>query len=259
VPGRGPALASPRVSRRHLPGYFLRRAATWSDGRLGVRELPGDLDPEFLALYHRCRPYTMTSVERMFGLYKAVEHVARAEVPGDLVECGVWRGGSSMLAALALERFEPGSQRALYLYDTFAGMSEPTAEDGADTHARWRAQQDGDVNAWCYAPLDEVRRNLAAAGVEGDRLKLVEGKVEDTIPGVAPERIALLRLDTDWYESTLHELRHLYDRVPSGGILLLDDYGRWQGARRAVDEFFAGGPPILLNRLDSTGRIGVRP
>jgi hypothetical protein len=90
-------------------------------------------------------------------------------------------------------------------------------------------------------------------------VRLVKGKVEDTVPKNAPEKIALLRLDTDWYESTRHELVHLFPRLLPGGVLIIDDYGHWQGARKAVDEYIAGNQvKILLNRVDYTGRIGVK-
>ncbi len=101
--------------------------------------------------------------------------------------------------------------------------------------------------------------NLAATGYDAQRLHYVKGKVEDTIPSAAPEQIAILRLDTDWYASTRHELEHLYPRLARGGVLIIDDYGHWEGARRAVDEYFATQQvAILLNRLDQTGRIAIK-
>jgi hypothetical protein len=85
------------------------------------------------------------------------------------------------------------------------------------------------------------------------------GKVEDTIPADIPEKIALLRLDTDWYESTKHELIHLFPRLQKGGVLIIDDYGFWKGARKAVDEYFAeNNIQILLNRIDDTGRMAIK-
>ena len=96
-------------------------------------------------------------------------------------------------------------------------------------------------------------------GYPAERIHFVQGKVEETIPRVLPERIALLRLDTDWYESTRHELIHLYPKLCAGGVLVLDDYGHWQGSRKAVDEWMAQtGTRMLLNRVDYTGRIAVK-
>jgi O-methyltransferase len=223
---------------------------------------PTDMEPEFLELHERCAPYTMTSIERMYALYIAVGHVLRAGVPGDLVECGVWRGGSAMLAALVLQA-RGDRDRSIYLYDTFAGMTKPDERDHSDHHEsttlRWERQQAGDINEWCYAPLDEVRANMLSTGFPAERLHFVEGKVEDTIPGTVPERISLLRLDTDWYSSTYHELQHLFPLLSTGGVLILDDYGYWAGSREATDKYLAeSGTTMLLNRIDLAGRIGIR-
>jgi hypothetical protein len=222
-----------------------------------------DLEPAFLEIRERCAPFTMTTVERMHALWSAVRHVCRSGVAGDLVECGVWRGGSSMVAALTLEQ-EGDRERRLWLYDTFAGMSEPTARDvaadGFSAAEHWDEIKGapGDPT-FAYASLEDVRANMASTGIAADRIEYVRGPVEETIPGAVPERIALLRLDTDWYESTRHELEHLWERLEPGGVLILDDYGHWLGARQAADEFFAGRPDApLLVRVDYTGRVAVK-
>ena len=217
-----------------------------------------DFEPHFLSLYERCRPYTMTSVERMYGLYEAIRYVVREDIPGDIVECGVWRGGSSMLAALTLKELRDKNKR-IHLYDTFAGMSEPSAEDGSDARVEWEANEANGHNEWCYAPLEHVQRNLRSTGLDDERLLFVRGTVEQTIPSKMPPSIAVLRLDTDWYESTLHELEHLYPALSTRGVLIVDDYGHWTGARRAVDEYFdqVGHHPLLA-RLDYTGRMCVK-
>ena len=167
-----------------------------------------------------------------------------------------------MLAALGLMRFGD-EDRELFLYDTYAGMTLPSAVDvdpwKAPAITTWRKLQRSDKNDWCYAPVDDVRRNLHATGYPPSRIHFVEGKVEETIPAVVPDRIAILRLDTDWYESTRHELVQLYPLLSDNGVLIVDDYGYWQGARKAVDEYFAHDEnPPLLHRIDSTGRIGVK-
>jgi len=198
----------------------------------------------------------------MYALYQAVRHVTSSAIPGAFVECGVWRGGSAMLAALSFMHFGD-RQREIFLYDTYAGMTAPGEEDVdpwmAPAIATWRKLQRADKNEWCYASLDEVRQNLAATGYPAEGLRFVEGKVEDTIPKTLPARISILRLDTDWYESTHHELEYLYPLLSSDGVLIVDDYGYWKGARKAVDEYFANGHGrILLNRIDSASRIGVK-
>ncbi len=205
----------------------------------------------------------MTSVERIYALHKAVSYLSDARISGDVVECGVWRGGSMMCAALTLLQADDTSRR-LYLYDTFEGMMPPDAVDvdfsGRPATAQLSAQQRSEDSAiWAYAPLEVVRRNLASTGYPEDQVVYVRGPVEQTIPATIPESIALLRLDTDWYSSTRHELDHLFPRLVKGGVLIIDDYGHWQGARRAVDEYFAASNiKMLLNRIDYTGRIGVR-
>ena len=200
------------------------------------------------------RDYTLVSDERMAGLLSAVEYVAAAKIPGAFVECGVWRGGSSMAAALTMLRL--GETREMVLFDTFEGMPEPGEHDIDFT---------GQTQAECWAPgskesgtsLPEVATAMRSTGYDMAMVRLVQGLVEDTIPDEAPDPIAVLRLDTDWYESTRHELEHLFPRLSRGGVLIVDDYGHFEGARRAVDEYFAD-EPILLSRLDYTGRMAVK-
>jgi O-methyltransferase len=253
---------------------MLKRAVTVALARRGWelqrRPEPGrladshpDLEPEFEELLARCSEATMTSVERMYALYQAVRYVHAAGIPGDIVECGVWRGGSSMLAALTLDRLGDRSRR-LWLYDTFEGMSEPTDMDvdaitGDRMTEGWHARREADDPVVCLADLDDVRSNMESTKYPMDRVELVQGKVEDTIPERAPETISLLRLDTDWFESTRHELEHLWPRLQPGGVLIIDDYGHWVGARNAVDEYLARVAPVLLHRIDYTGRIAIKP
>ena len=152
----------------------------------------------------------------------------------------------------------------LYLLDTYEGMTRPTDVDidyaGKPASIEYeRTKRTIDSSAWCYASIEQVQHNLASTGYDMDRVKLIKGKVEDTIPDLAPSQISLLRLDTDWYESTRHELIHLFPRLSVGGVLILDDYGHWQGSRKATDEYFAQNDIILLlNRIDSAGRIAVK-
>ncbi|MHC1753256.1 TylF/MycF/NovP-related O-methyltransferase [Humidesulfovibrio sp.] len=219
------------------------------------------LELEILAAVGPC---TMTSSERVVGLVRAVEYLVTNAIPGDIVECGVWKGGSSMAAALALQAFGDTS-RELLLFDTFQGMTTPTESDvdlnGAAARPAYEAALTPDGQCgWCSAMLDEVRANMASTGYPAKRVRFVPGPVEGTIPAHAPGAIALLRLDTDWYESTRHELNHLYPRLARHGVLIIDDYGHWKGARKAVDDYFQGlSPRPLLTRMDYTGRLAVKP
>jgi len=234
----------------------------WEPPRRSPAVQHPDLEPEFIALYERCASATMTSIERMYALYQAVRHVHAAAIPGDVVECGVWRGGSSMLAALTLDSLGD-RERSIWLYDTFQGMPPPADVDrsftGQDAAALLERTDTAGEHTRAAAAIDEVRANLASTGYPSNRLHFVEGMVEDTIPALAPEQISILRLDTDWYESTRHELRHLWPRLSPGGVLIIDDYGHWHGARQAVDEFLATVEPVLLQRIDYTGRLALKP
>jgi hypothetical protein len=213
-------------------------------------------DPRFMSIMKEVDSYSLLSTERLFAVYQAVNYIARRPVEGAIVECGVWRGGSAMTAALAL--IENEDERDIFLFDTFAGMPEPGEADreilsGRSAEATWQ------TSARCYASLEEVQRNLQGTGYPEGRLHFVRGMVEETIPEQAPERIAFLRLDTDWYESTLHELEHLYPRLAPGGVLLIDDYGHWAGSKKAVDEYFEANGAVFLSRTDYSGRAAIKP
>ena len=204
----------------------------------------------------------MTSVERMYSLYNAVEYVINANIPGDIVECGVWKGGSSMISALTLLN-KGNTNKNLYMYDTYSGMSEPTEKDadfkGNSPLEEWKRSEKGNINEWCFSPLEEVQKNIFSTGYPKENLHFVKGKVEDTIPKTIPEEISILRLDTDWYESTYHELKHLFPLLSKKGVLIIDDYGHWSGSKDAVDQYFQeNNIKILLNRIDYTGRISIK-
>jgi O-methyltransferase len=224
--------------------------------------LPPDFDAATAAVVQSVAPFTMTSPERIFALRQAVMYVCRHGITGAIVECGVWRGGSMMAVAKTL--LELGARRELHLFDTFDGMPPPADVDrdlsGSPAALALAREEKATGSTWACSPLAEVEHAVLATGYPASLVHFVPGRVEETLPGRAPERIAILRLDTDWYESTRHELEHLYPRLVAGGVLIIDDYGHWEGARRAVDEFLARtGTPILLNRIDYTGRIGVKP
>ena len=194
-------------------------------------------DPSFVELHAKVSPFTMTSWERLYAAHQAVTYISANSIPGAIVECGVWRGGSSMMMAGALLKLGDAA-RELYLFDTFAGMTPPIEKDGEAAKVVWSQNQKDDVNLFCYAPLEDVQKNLRSTGYAYEKIHFVKGPVEKTIPGTLPDQIALLRLDTDWYESTYHELTHLFPRLAKNGVLIIDDYGHWQGARQAVDQYF---------------------
>ena len=259
------AIESSRWWRLH-PRFALQRLRARRNGDTEVEHeqhaFPFDFDEADKELYRRVGPYTMTTPPRVYALVRAVEYVVARGVPGAIVECGVWRGGSMMAAALTLLRLA-ATDRELYLYDTYAGMPPPSDVDTTRSGVRAAdllAEEDEDSHIWAIASLSDVRAAVLSTHYPEQRIQFVEGLVEDTLPVTAPEQIALLRLDTDWYRSTKHELEQLYPRLVPGGVLILDDYGHWQGARRAVDEYFGeNGITLLLNRVDGTARIAVKP
>lgn len=227
--------------------------------------LPPDLaaDLDFVAVYSRCRPFTMTSPERMYALYKSVQYVIENGISGNFVECGVWKGGSSMVIALTLLKLGI-KDRTIYLYDTFEGMSEPGKEDksfAGDPAAKLLGQEDkfADSSIWCYSSIDEVKRNMASTLYPSQHIHFVKGKVEDTLRTSKPGKISLLRLDTDWYESTKVELQILYPLLERNGVLIIDDFGHWEGAKKAVVEYFTQmGLNNFLSRIDYTGRLMIK-
>jgi hypothetical protein len=225
---------------------------------------PPDFTAQEIRIWEAVRPHTMTSPERTIALMRAVEYVLQHQIPGDFVECGVWRGGSMMAVARVLLKALDTS-RTLHLFDTFEGMPTPSAEDfveadGTAAQDLLASEDPQQSLVWAIAGLDLVKRNMESTGYPSGRIHYVPGKVEDTIPAQAPDQIALLRLDTDWYESTRHEMLHLFPRLVPGGVLVLDDYGHWAGARKAVDDYLSAHQiPLLLCRVDYTGRMAIKP
>jgi hypothetical protein len=209
------------------------------------------------ALVDHFAPYTMNPALIQWALLKSFHHVQRRGIPGAIVECGVWRGGNMLLAA------EVMPDREIYLYDTFAGMTAPTEFDvkpsGKSALAKFEASQRDGYNEWCYASLDEVRGNFNKFGLLSDRVHFVQGKVEETLQGpMLPDKIAVLRLDTDWYESVKASLEALYPRLSPGGVIVFDDYGAWNGARKAVDEYFTDENAPLLIPIEQVCRMAIK-
>lgn len=220
------------------------------------------LDGEFMKIYEKARPYTMTSIERAYALYGSCKYIINNKISGDFVECGVWKGGSAMIMAFVLKALGE-MNRKIYLYDTFNGMSDPENIDvdinnqSAKFLLNITDKKTSDV--WSYATENEVKKNLFSTGYDKNFIFFIKGKVEETIPDIMPKEIALLRLDTDWYSSTYHELNSMYPILSKRGVLIIDDYGHWAGARKAVDKYFSEhNYVVLLNRIDYTGRMLIK-
>lgn len=206
------------------------------------------------------------SPEAMAQLSRTVRYLIENDIGGAFVECGVFQG-ASIVAMIRVLQSLGVEDRDIWLYDTFEGMPKPEAIDrfylepeGASLAFWENAKRNDGGSDWVRAELADVQSNVMRCGYPPARLHFVKGMVENTIPANAPERIALLRLDTDFYSSTKHELLHLYPRVVSGGVVMIDDYGAYRGAREAVDEYLKeNGLRILLSRIDEHVRLFVKP
>jgi hypothetical protein len=243
------------------PGEFQDDALRQSPMR---ERLYADFSEAERSIHRASRANLCGSPEAIVTLVRAVDHVIERGIPGALVECGVYMGGNIEVMIRALLRHGV-SDRDIYLYDTFAGMPKPTDRDdgelgGVATWEAHRTEADGDKGSdWMKAGVELVRQRIDPLGYPEEHLRFVKGMVEDTIPAVAPDRIAILRLDTDFYSSTKHELQHLYPRLSPGGILIIDDYGAFPGARAATDEYATEHRlNWFLHRVDAHVRLAVK-
>ena len=214
---------------------------------------------QYRGIFKIVSPYTLTKLEAVQSLIDSVKYLTKNNIKGDFIECGVWKGGSIMTMIKTLQELNL-NDRDVFLYDTFTGMSKPTSEDIA-SNGRIGSElytgipnDDPDAN-----PLEEVQRNVSSLNYDENKIHYIKGKVEDTLPNNTHEKIALLRLDTDWYESTKCELEHLFPKLVNGGILIIDDYGDWNGAKKAVKEYLKqNNHAVMLHRLPGNERIGVK-
>lgn len=221
-----------------------------------VREHYPDLrEPFFWDVFERNKPYTCLSVERFYNIFKSIEYIARAGIPGDIVECGVFLGGSIVGAAEIAEHFGL-TDRRFYIFDTFEGFPIDTVEKdfgGVDTDL-------SALRVFNNNFRHVVERNIERSGISASRFVLMQGLVEDTLrEPLDLDSVAYLRLDTDYFASTTIELEVLYPKLSQGGVLIVDDYGHFEGVRAAVDAFFEqSSQRPLLHRIDYTGRSGVK-
>jgi len=201
-------------------------------------------------LIEKCLKYSMTNKIRMWSLLNSINYVSHKNIPGDFVECGVWRGGNLILFQLL--NIKKNLNRKIYAYDTFEGMPLPSKHDGAKALNEYNKK-----NTWCASTLNEVKNNILK-NCSIDNIKFIKGKVEETlqINQNIPDKISILRLDTDFYESTKIELEMLYPRLVKNGVLIIDDYGYWKGSKKAVDEYFSS--KAFLIYVDNSCRILIK-
>ena len=207
---------------------------------------------------------TMVSYERLWTTVMTCKYVLDNEIDGDFVECGVWRGGNAIAAAEIFKLYK--SDKKVWLFDTFKGMSPPTDDDVGildkkPAKYKYNSLKNETHNKWCYASLEDVRKNFASRNLTSN-VFFIQGDVSQTLNGIATEqldKISVLRLDTDWYESTKKEIEVLYPKLTFGGCLIIDDYGHWSGSKKAIDEYFNKYKKRpFLQYIDYTGRVGVK-
>ncbi|MDB4458974.1 TylF/MycF family methyltransferase [bacterium] len=223
----------------------------WVDFKSSMAKFrDGILPSEFGKLYHKVLPYSMMSYARLKGIHSGACDVISGGVAGDFVECGTARGGGAALMGLTCR--QQGETRNLWIFDTYEGLPEPTADDPDYELAKKLVGK-------CRGEYDEVRGLLERLEILGG-VQMVKGLFQDTVPVSDVGAIALLHLDGDWYDSTMVCLEHLYDKVTPGGVIQIDDYGHWAGARKALHEFLdARGIEVELKYLDYTGRQFIKP
>jgi len=239
-------------------GYKIQRA---SDNDI---RMPVELNKEERGIISdvMSNKLTMVSYERIFATVMACKYVIDKDIEGDFVECGVWRGGNAIAAAEIFKLHN--SNKKVWLFDTFKGMTVPTDFDlqisnGKSAKNQYSANQKETHNQWCYASIQDVRNNFLKRQLV-QNIRFIEGDVCQTlITEDLPSAISILRLDTDWYESTKIELEVLYPKLLENGCLIIDDYGHWSGAKKATDEYFKkyGNRPFF-QYIDYTGRLALK-
>jgi len=216
------------------------------------------------AILNDIKDYTMTSVPSQWSLIQSINHVIRNNVEGSFVECGIFRGGNIILMSKLLE--EHKVEKNIFAYDTFQGMPLPGRDDfdlrgnsSIDKFLKVR-NSENEGSQWCYCNIEDVKNNIKKFNINYlKNINFIKGKVEETLLDIKnlPKKISLLRLDTDFYSSTKIELNILFPLLEKNGILIVDDYGHFMGAKKAVDEFFYE-KKTWFHRVDYSTRLLIK-
>ncbi len=190
-----------------------------------------DLDKRILGRDWPLRAHSMIGKLRLDNLHASIEHVLSNSIPGDFIETGVWRGGACIFMRAVLAAHDV-RDRTVWCADSFEGLPKPNAElypaDAGDEHH---------THAPLAISLEEVKANFERYGLLDEQVRFLKGWFKDTLPTAPIERLALLRLDGDMYESTMDALRALYAKVSVGGIVIVDDYGAVAACKQAITDF----------------------
>jgi O-methyltransferase len=180
-----------------------------------------------------CFGYSMAGLRRLDNLQFCVDDALKNNVPGDLIETGVWRGGSVILMRAILKQ-RGVTDRIVWAADSFEGMPRPDGE-------KYPADSGADLSDidFLSVSLEQVKANFARFGLLDDQVRFLKGWFRDTLPDAPIERLAVLRLDGDLYESTMDSLNALYQRISPGGYVIVDDYWSWPMCRQAVTDYLA--------------------
>ena len=240
-------------------GFSLTRIAKDSNAPIELNQ-----EENRIIHYVRANNLSMCSTQNLQQTAIACKYIALNDIPGDFVECGVYKGGNALIAAKIFDMYK--INKKVYLFDTFTGMTKPTKYDLRTSDKKpmlfkYLSLQQKNHTDWAYTSIEEVKENFKKVNLLKDNVIFVKGEVEKTLNQHIniPKAISFLRLDTDWYKSTKKELDILYSKLVFGGILVIDDYGYFDGARKAVDEYFKKHPPApFLSLIDNGARIGVK-
>ncbi len=229
----------------------------------GQESFPGYVEDEFKVLYKKYCHLSMVPWSGCYSVYRSIDYILKAKIEGDIVECGVWKAGcAAFMMEMLKNRGETG--RSIWLYDTFEGMTVPGEKDKHFAGAKFAPDEfekrEKKGEKWSYAPLDLVKDTLSMTGYPDDKVEIVKGDVLQTLKTRTPKKIALLRLDTDWYDSTKMEMESLFPLLIKDGVFLCDDYGAWKGSYDAVHEYFEAQNIKMYLQVDAFygGACGIK-
>jgi O-methyltransferase len=243
-----------------LVGKALVTAKAFLDTGWLVARRPSRESFSFVWLVLRVKPkFTMVKTENLKTLYDLVRESKKLRLRGDIVECGVWNGGSAAVMGVAsLEGSREGSRhsqlRTLWLFDSFQGLPPPGDKDGELEKRSYFA-------GWNRGDIELVKEVFDIVGFPFDKVRIIPGWFKETLQTAPIKDIALLHIDADWYDSVKTVLDAFFDRVVPGGFVVLDDYGYWQGCNQAVTDFFAqrGIEGVPIERVGRQGAYFQKP